>query len=151
MAVTAPETAARARLIAILEAEFAPEEVEIRSDKLNESLAIDKPLGGVYPGVSTENPRVGVVLDTTVYVQLFRQWDNAIDATQTVDPADIEEWAERLRRACQADLANPGDQHMWYFRIQRIDFPDDPSGNKSRLLATVNVNAENSGLVETTG
>jgi hypothetical protein len=151
MTVTAPETVARGRLIAILEAEFGGDGVEVRSDKLNESLAIDKPLGAVYPGVSTENPRNGLVLDTVVYVQLFRRWDNAIDAAQTVDPADIEEWAERLRRACQADLADQAGEHMWYFRVQRIDFPDDPSGNKSRLLAAVNVDSSNPALVETIG
>lgn len=151
MAVTAPETAARQRLIALLNVEFAADEVTIKSDKLNESLAQDKHLGAVYPATATENPRQGLVLDTIVYVQLFRQWDNRIDANQEVDPAAIEEWAERLRRVCQSDLSTPGDQHVWYFTVQRIEYPPDPSGNISRLLATIAVQGENSALLETSG
>lgn len=149
MAVTAPETAARERLIGVIEAEFSG--LEVRSDKLNESLAQDKALGAVYPGTATESPRNGFVLDTVVYVQLFRKWSNRLDAKQTVDPAEIEEWAERLRRACQDDLSTPGNVHVWYFRVQRVDYPPDPSGNISRLLAAVLVESQNPALVETTG
>jgi hypothetical protein len=151
MAVTAPETVARQRLIALLEAEFGGDGVTVKSDKLNESLAQDGHLAGVYPATATENQRQAIELDTVVYVQLFRQWNNLIDATQEVDPADIEEWAERFRRACQGDLGTVGDQHVWYFNVQRIEYPPDPSGNISRLLATVVVTGENSALLETSG
>lgn len=147
MTVTAPETAARLRLIGILQTEFTG--LDVRSDKLNESQGQDSDIGAVYPSNAMENPRDGLVLDTTVYVQLFRKWDNRLDAKQVVDPAAIEEWAERLRRACQADLATPGDEHVWYFRVVRVDYPPDPSGNISRLLATVAVDSQNPALVET--
>jgi hypothetical protein len=149
MAVTAPETAARQRLRTVIETEFAPEGFDVLNDKLNDSLGQEAPLGGIYPTSSAENPRNGYVLDTILNVQLFQQWDNRIDATQVVDPANIEEWAERLRRACAADLAVPGNDHMWYFRVQKVDFPDDPSGNKSRLVAVILVESTNSALVET--
>lgn len=151
MTVTAPETAARQRLIALLSAEFAGDDLTIKSDKLNESLAQDGHLAGIYPATATENTRQALILDTIIYVQLFRQWDNRIDATQEVDPAAIEEWAERFRRMCEADKNTPGDQHVWYFTVQRIEYPPDPSGNISRLLATVSVQGENSALLETSG
>jgi hypothetical protein len=152
MTVTAPETALRERLISILTDEFETEEVEIRDDKIHDSLAQKKPLGGVYPTSSKEQFGQGLVQDTFVMVQLFRQWDREINAEQTVSPAGIEEWAERLRRACRADeLGAPGDVHLWYYRVVSIEFPDDPSGNKTRLLATVQASSQNAGLTETSG
>jgi hypothetical protein len=150
--VTAPETAIRQRLIALITAEFADVPLEVRSDRLNESLAQDKPLGAVFPSQAAEDQRNGLVMDTTVVVQLFRQWDNALDAEQTVDPGDIEQWAERLRRAVRADIdAVPGDEHLWFYRVLKIDYNPDPSGNVTRLQATVLADAQNSALVETSG
>lgn len=152
MTVTAPETAARARLIELVEDEFKPETLEVRSDRLNESLGTEGPLAGVYPSNAAEHPRNGHVLDTLLAVQLFRQWDNAMDPTQTVDPAAIEEWAERFRRAVRADLDESGfNSHLWYFRVIKIEYNPDPTGNISRFVATVVAEAQNSGLVETTG
>jgi hypothetical protein len=150
--VTAPETAIRQRLIALIEAEFAPEALEVRSDRLNESLATDKHLGGVFPSQASESNRNGLVLDSIVVVQLFRQWDNKLDPKQSVDPAAIEEWAERLRRAVAVDIdAVPGDEHLWFYRVLKIDYNPDPSGNITRLQATVLADAQNSALVETAG
>jgi hypothetical protein len=152
MAVTAPETAARARLKALVTEAFEDEGLKVLDDRLNESLAQDGPLAAVYPGQTVENPRNGLVATTTIYVQLYRQWDNALDAAQTVDPSLIEEWAERLRRAVRADLDEAGfDAHLWYFRVTKIDYNPDPSGNISRLLATVEAESQNAALVETTG
>jgi hypothetical protein len=147
--VTATETKARQRLMKLLETEFT--EVTWKNDRLNESLAQDGALGAVYPAAAVEQPGQGLVLNTTLNVQLFRQWTNALDPEEEVDPAGIEEWAERLRRACQADLSTPGDTHVWYFRVARIEYPPDPSGNVSRLLATVFVDSQNPALVETSG
>jgi len=152
MTITAPETAIRERLIALIEAEFEAESLEVRSDRLNESLAQDKHLGAVFPSQAAEDNRNGLVMDTTVVVQLFRRWDNELDPNQTVDPGDIEKWAERLRRAVRADIdAIPGDAHLWYYRVLKIDYNPDPSGNITRLQATVLADAQNSALVETTG
>lgn len=150
--VEAPETAARARLMALITTEFEPESLEVRSDRLNESLAQDKHLGAVYPSQAAENPRNGLVQDSLLVVQLFRQWDNKIDANQTVDPSDIEEWGERLRLAAASDLGNvPGDPNLWYYRVIKIDYNPDPSGNVSRLVATILAESANSALPETAG
>lgn len=152
MAVTAPETAARQRLKTLIEAEFAAESLTVLDDRLNESRGQDGATAATFPGAATENPRNGLVLDTVVFVQLFRRWSNDLDPAQTVDPGSIEEWAERLRRAVRADLDSlPGSEHLWYFRVQKVEYNPDPTGNISRLLATVVVEAQNPALVETTG
>lgn len=152
MTVTAPETALRERLLGILTVEFSAENLAVKDDKIHDSLGQDAPIAGCYPVVSGEGLRDGLVQGTTVNVQLFNQWNREINANETVSPAVIEEWAERFRRAVRADeLGAPGTAHLWYYRILRVEFPDDPSGNKTRLLATVEASSQNAGLVETSG
>lgn len=151
MSVTAAETAVRNRLIAMLEEEFEEEGLTIKSDRLHDSLGREGAIGGVYPNSSEEARGQGIVLESRVHVQLFRKWNAEVDPSQTVDPAAIEEWAERLRRKARTDNQAPGDEHMWYFIIEKIEYPPDPSGNISRLHATVLARSQNPGVVETTG
>ena len=152
MTVTAPETALRTRLITILKKEFEAEKVEFRDDKIHESLGMEGPVAGVYPELSEEAFGQGLVQETTVEVQLFGQWTREINPEQTVSPASIEEWAERLRRAVNKDgQGTPGTDHLWYYRVMRITFPDDPTANKTRLVATIMAESTNAALVETSG
>jgi hypothetical protein len=152
MTVTAPETELRHRLIVILGEEFASEKIVFKNDKLHDSNGQKAAVGGVYPGPSTPASD-GLVLSSTVYVQLFNQWHPKVDPLQEVDPSIIEEWAERIRRRCQTDAKNsvPGDSHGWYYEVKRIEYPQDPTGNITRLVATVVAQSQNSALVETTG
>lgn len=151
MSVTAPETTVRGRLKTLLEEEFEEEGLAIRSDRLHESLGTDGPVGGVYPAQTAPNVSNEVILESVVHVQLFRKWTPEINPKQAVDPGDIEEWAERLRRACQADHAAVGTKYLWFYSVVKIEYPADPSGNISRLIATVLARAQNPALVETTG
>jgi len=149
MTVTAPETRAREHLKTLIEAEWPG--LTVKNDRLNQSLGQDGDLAATFPNVAQEDARDGLILDTTVTVQMFRKWSNDLDPEETVDPAGIEEWAERLRRAVKGDLSKQGEEHMWYFRIFRVEYNPDPSGNISRLEATIQVSSGNSGLMETTG
>lgn len=150
--VTAPETALRERLIEVFNEEFETEGVVFGDDKIHDSLGQTGPVGGVYPSTAAEGFEQGLLQDTIVIVQLFNRWDREIDPKQAVSPGVIEEWAERLRRACRADeLGTPGDEHLWYYRVLRIEYPPDPSGNITRLLATVQASSQNAGLTETSG
>jgi hypothetical protein len=151
MTITAPETAARGRLIALLTKEFEPEGLTIKSDRLHESLGREGALGGVFPAATAEARGQAIVLESVVHVQLFRKWSAEVDPKQAVDPAAIEEWAERLRRAVRVDNKTPGNAHLWYYVVQKIDYPPDPSGNISRLQATLLARSQNPGVVETTG
>lgn len=153
MSITAPETKLRHRINAALEAEFASEGIKFLDDKLHDSKGRDGALGATYPGSTAVPLGNELVLEPTIYIQLFGQWTAEVDPNLSIDPTPIEEWAERVRRALKAD-GNQGstgaDEHLWYYQITRIDFPPDPGGNISRLVATVVGKAQNAALVETT-
>lgn len=152
MTITPPESALRARLKAALTAEFEPEGITFRNDKLHDSLGRDGAIGGIYPGPVA--PKLGQeqVLEIVVYVQLFGSWDARVDPNQEVEPQSIEIWAERARRACQKDEgAGPADAHLWWYSATRTEYPPDPTGNITRALITVTGTAQNPALVPTTG
>lgn len=152
MTVTAPETKLRQDLIALLESEFGAEALTVYDDRIHDSLGQEGPVAGVYPETSPASVGDALVLEPLVKVQLFRRWSREVNAEQAVSPAGIEEWAERLRRAVRsAGLGTPGDAHLWYYQILRIDYPPDPTGNITRLIATVQGTTQNAGLTETAG
>jgi hypothetical protein len=153
MPVTAPETVLRGRLIAALTAEFAPEKIKFLHDKLHDSRGREGSIGGVYPGATPTLLSNEVVVEPTVYVQLFGKWTAEVDPKKTVDPTPVEEWAERVRRACRADGfqgSTGATEHLWFYSVTNVAFPPDPGGNITRLLATVTGKAQNPALVETT-
>lgn len=154
MAVTAPETRLRERLIAALEDEFEKEAVKFLNDKLHDSKGREGSIGAVYPGPSQVQVGNELVLEPTAYVQLFGKWTAEVDPDKTIDPTPIEEWAERIRRACHADGfegVTGADEHLWYYSVTRIEFPPDPGGNISRLFVTVVGKAQNPALTAATG
>lgn len=151
---TAPETRLRERLIVALAAEFTPEGITFRSDKLHESMGREGHIGAVYPGTTLVPANNEFILEPTAYVQLFHKWTAEVNAAKIFDPTIIEEWAERARRACHSDGfegSEGADEHLWYYSVTRMDYPPDPGGNISRLLATVIGKASNPALVTTTG
>lgn len=154
MATTAPETALRSRLIAALEDEFEAEEIKFLNDKLHDSKGREGAIGAVYPGPASVRSNNEQVLEPTAYVQLFGKWTAEVDADKIVDPTPIEEWAERIRRACNSDAsqgAEEGTEHLWFYNCTRIEYPQDPGGNITRLLATVVGKAQNSALTAAIG
>lgn len=154
MPTTAPETVLRGRLIEVLEAEFETEGIRFLNDKLHDSKGREGAIGAVYPGPSNAQSNNELVIEPTAYVQLFGKWTAEVDPDKTIDPTPTEEWAERIRRACHSDGfegVTGGDAHLWWYSVTRIDYPPDPGGNISRLLATVMGKAQNSALTETAG
>ena len=151
---TAPETRLRERLIDALTKEFESEGIPFLNDKLHDSRGQEGSIGAVYPGPTQVQSNNELVLEPTAYIQLFGAWTAEVDPDKTIDPTPIEEWAERIRRACQSDGFEGvigGDEHLWYYSVSRIDFPPDPGGNISRLLVTVVGKAQNSALTATSG
>jgi predicted secreted protein len=136
----------------VLNKEFETDEIVFKDDKIHDSLGQEGPVGGCYPDEAGEFFNDAQVLETTVTVQLFGEWTAKVDPEQTVSPGLVEERAERIRRACKEDeVGAPGTEHLWYYRVIHVTYPDDPTGNKTRLLATVLAFSQNAGLVETNG
>lgn len=154
MTTTAPETRLRERLIDALTKEFEAEGIKFLNDKLHDSKGREGHIGAVYPGPSQIQPTNELILEPTAYIQLFGKWTAEVDPDKTIDPTPTEEWAERIRRACQSDGnegVEGGDEHLWWYSVTRVDYPPDPGGNISRLFVTVTGKAQNPALIPTTG
>jgi hypothetical protein len=154
MPTTAPETRLRERLIETLTTEFKPEGVRFLNDKLHDSKGREGAIGAVYPGPTQSQSGNELVIEPTAYVQLFGKWTAEVDPDKTIDPTPIEEWAERIRRACHSDGfegAEGNDEHLWWYSVSRIDYPPDPGGNITRILVTVIGKAQNAALSGASG
>lgn len=148
--VTDPYTLAADSLKSILEAEFAPEGFRVLHDNLHPAVGIEGTRIGISP--ESEIPRAGNFLmnDIRINVKFHGRFAGDIDPESRVDPRKVTNFAERFRRAVQASNGI-GNQHVWYWNITSVTYPDDPTGNKTRFHATVLAEGQNSGLVETTG
>lgn len=144
----APETVAREALQAVLEDVYAAEQFPVKDDYLDESLG-EK---GTVIAVSVERavPRPGntLVNEIQLKVQFYGKWVKKADPYQTVSGAPIEDRAHRFRTALRT--RDPRTDDVWYFSLDRIEYPRDPTGNKTRYEAYVTATGNNSALIETT-
>lgn len=144
------ETVATA-VIGVFNTEFAPEGFVMIPDRLHESLGRNSVAAGVSPVEDVANSRNRVVQETWVEVQFFDLWTDEIDPTTMVNPFTITGYAERFRDALRrAQAQDPGTGQVWYFDVDRVQYPNDPTGNKSRFVMTIRAFGNNSNLVETT-
>lgn len=139
---------ARARLKQIIDTAFAAEGVQAENDRIHDSLGHQ----GIRVGITTERidtlPGNAAVQTIELYVRFWGYYDRMIDPEQAVDPAVIESYAERFQKACEANIGG-GTDKVWYFNVIMIDFLDDPTGNKTRFIATVTAYGNNPSLIET--
>lgn len=150
MTPDSPAGRLRAELRTILEGEFNAEGITIYDDKLLNASGEDGAEVGIYPVGEEEFPGNANALLVTVTVQMFNKWeaDWADSPDQHVDPATVENWADRLRLAVKAyNGTRPKVDQLWYFRVTRVDYMDDPTGNRTRFEATVVGVADNDGEV----
>lgn len=136
----ATETLVRGRIKAIVEAEFnaPPLDLTVEDDRLADSLGRDgAPRAACSPIRAVEDPKNVKVLIVEATLQIFLAWDAIIDEEQSVDPSAIEDVAGRLRAAFGPEQFNGGSDDLWFLRIRRIEYPNDPTGNKTRLEAEV--------------
>lgn len=141
--MAAPATAARARVKAIIDAEFAAEGYTVENDKIVRASARD---GNVRvacsPNFESEVPRNVNELTVELLLQFYLPFRAEPDETIAVDPTAIEAAADRIRRAFGGNSSGI-TADMWFIRLRRIEYPDDPSGNKTRLEATITAWCEN--------
>lgn len=150
MAGSAFESVAEA-IITVFNAEFAPEGFIMIPDKLHPSLGRNSVAVGVSPTEDIASVRNRLVQETWALVQFYNFWTDEIDPETLVNPYVITAYAERFRDALRrASAQDPGTGQLWYFDVDRITYPDDPTGNKTRFEATIRAFGNNSNLVETT-
>lgn len=143
------ETMATA-IITAFNAEFGAEGFLMIPDRLHESLGRDATAVGISPVEDVSSTRNRLVQETWAEVQFFDLWTDEISPDTMVDPFRITEYADRFRRVLRTTKAqntNTGD--VWYFDVDRIQYPNDPTGNKTRFVAQIRAYGDNSNLVET--
>lgn len=145
-----PYHVAATALKSIIDAEFTDRSLTAIHDKLHESLGYRRAEVGVSPVREAPMPGNEVVGLMYILVQWYDLWDKEINNEQQVNPFPITEMADRFRRAVERYSATtPGSTEVWYFKVTEINYPDDPTGNKTRFEATVQAYGQNTGLMET--
>jgi hypothetical protein len=119
----------RARIKTVIETEFTTEGWTVTDDKLGRSTGMDGQTHvATSPIRSYEDRRRVIQLNIEVLLQVFLPYE--------VDPSVIEGYGDRIRAAFGPNSSgNTGD--MWGFRVTEISYPDDPTGNKTRLEAQI--------------
>lgn len=143
------ETAALA-VMQVFNDEFTPEQFVMIPDKLHESLGRNSVTAGIAPTEDITKVDNANVQETWLEVRLYDLWTDEVDPETQINPFKITAYAERLRNALRVTKATDvGTGDVWYFDVRRTQYPDDPTGNKSRFHMTIRAFGNNSTLVET--
>lgn len=142
-----PSTALRAVLKAAL-TELLPAEWDIRDGKLHPSLGGDATYGfaGTSPEDETPLGRDHNTLGPLVLVQVFLPWPKVVDNDRTEDPAAIEQLAEDFREEVR-QRQDTATEEVWFMRVERLWYPDDPVGQKTRFYAHVRGMTQNTATI----
>jgi hypothetical protein len=132
----------------VLTAEFAADGFPILDDKLHGSVGRDGSRIGVYCDRFLPNAQNRYVGEVECVVQFYGAYDLRVDPNQVVSPGIIEERADRFRNALR-NFSEPGTGNRWYYRLERLEYVDDPTGNKTRFEAYIRAFANNNALIET--
>lgn len=139
---------AAAALEQMLNTEFAPEGVVAVHDKPHEALGDNGVVVGIFPTYDQPNSRTKVADEIWIEVRYYDQWDKQIDPRQTVDPRIITEKAFRFKRRIKSTNVS-GNGNLWFFNVERTEYPDDPTGNKTRFHMLIRAWGNNPSLTET--
>lgn len=148
--MTPYETVATA-VKAIIDTEFAAEGVVAIHDNLHPALGTKRVSVGIAPVYETPRPGNMIVQETWIEVRFYDIWKKEITPETVVDPRKIAGYADRFRRAVMAARVTAGTDQVWFFDVMRVDYPNDPNGNKTRFVASVRAFGNNDALIETSG
>lgn len=122
----------------------------VEPDEIHESLGFDGFVHiGVAPTRDTPQTNAMIVQETWFTIQWFGPYDKAVNPMQSVDARPITVMAERLRRAIKT-VSVPRDDQVWFLNWAGAEYPRDPTGNKTRFVATLRAVGNNAALIETT-
>jgi len=135
----------------IIEAEFTAEGFTVILDNLHESLGRKRVDIGIAPVEDIVFPSNNIVQHTMVEVRFFDLWKQEISPETLVNPSRITGFAERFRKAVgnAYGRTDPATGRTWFFQLVRIAYPNDPTGNKTRFVATIRGWGNNNALFET--
>lgn len=135
----------------IFETEFTAEGFKMIPDNIHPALGRNRVAVGIAPLRDEVRSNNSIVQETYVEVRFYGLWTDEIDPETMVNPNLVTGYAQRLRNALRVSNAtDPGTGSVWYFDVQRTEYPDDPTGNKSRFHMTIRGFGNNAALVETT-
>lgn len=146
-----PFEAVAAAVITIFNTEFSTEGFVMVPDNLHESLGRERVDVGVSPIEDVVNLRDSLVQETWVEVKFYHLWTQEINPNTQVNPFMVTAYAERFRDALRRSSGTDAQTgQVWFFDLRRVQYPNDPTGNKTRFVATIRAYGNNSGLIETT-
>ena len=140
--MASPAATVRAHVKAVVEAEFAAEGFTVADDKLPRAAGKDGTALAVSPNFERQDFTDANVLQVEVLLQMYLAFDAIPDEHMVVDPGVIEGYGDRLRRAFQ-DQSDGTTADFWFLHLTSVEYPDDPTGNKTRLEATFSARCEN--------
>jgi hypothetical protein len=150
MTPTNPLTTSRKQLHTLLKGYFDPKGCLVQEDRLHRSVGRDgKTRIGVNPVRESPYRQSGQASEFRLQVQFYGPWKDQINNLEVVNPTWIETQAEIFK-----DLIRTGDPHQddaWFYRVEEITYPDDPTGNATRFEAVVTAFGTNTALLETVG
>lgn len=150
--MASPFEAVASAIIGVFNTEFAAEQFTMIPDELHESLGRKRVDVGIAPVEDLVQASNGIVQETWVEIKFYDRWKQEISPDTQINPYIITGYADRLRNALRvARIQDPGTDQVWFFEVRRVQYPRDPTGNKSRFIMTVRALGSNSNLVETTG
>lgn len=133
------------------ETEFTVEGFKMSFDNLHESLGRHRVEVGIAPSEERATLANRVTGEHWVEVKFYGLWTDEISPDTVVNPTKITGYAERFKDALrEAQDSFGGTGRVWYFDVDRIQYPNDPTGNKTRFVATIRAFGNNSNLIETT-
>ncbi len=116
-----------------------PEDWRIEKGKLHESLGSTDdggPIAGVSPEEDPVNAGNQMLLEPVALVQVFLTWEKVVDNKRVVDPTPIMTLAGAFRVEIET-RQNHNTDGLWFYNIERLWYPGDPTGQKTRFHARV--------------
>lgn len=125
----------------------------VQHDFLHAALG-ESGLGGARIGINPvregPNTRTRLAWETWMEVRYYNLWNKRVDPKQAVDPRTISDLAARLMNAIASGSFTKSGR-LWFFNVENLDYPNDPTDNKTRYVMTIRAWANNTSLTETTG
>lgn len=147
-------TELRAAIKSLIETEFATEITggwQVWDDRLHGSLGFDGVARfGLSPELEVPQATDSLVKQPEILVQFYGAYDKKVDPYQDIDPATVENVADRLMRSMK-DNNDVGTDRLWFFKWLGTTYINDPTGNKTRFHMRIQGYGNNPSLIETTG